>query len=1192
MKYFDLSSCPPGFEKISNGVNELCYQIEEPSPWNYPCFASGGASIITDLNTMEIDYLIKSLEATNTSRFFWLPAKRQKLFNPVVWFIPGPNWGRQVSFITDLELKTCFLKDCALLDIKKRKIVTETCSKSYPSVCFYINNLNNPATCPEGYSALRFTPDTGTCYGIEHSISGLTYGDFLKNHCKTPMTDYKYNALSRFLFKKIAQLNNLPTDTWCWFNTTFANSISNGLSNYNNETILVVNELTFSALKGMINNAGSLGLQNSTALLSCMACETNVTYIEPELMFEYNGIERKIYITIYYPSYLWKYNENDKGIQCFSDDKGFVRVIDINDAPYINVTYTKEDTEKMNNYNIEKIVYSIDIVTDRSAQYWCEGHTTNFSFISTDKIIINPQGYEVHVFSLILNHYISYDIGETPLMTDLLLNLTKFFGAKKILLMDIFEYSLGYMLMLLHVHITVDNIYEDDGLNIRYTYNELKEKAEQGLHQYNSTLVNMSSSVYCLPTTTINTVVLDWELTPIGYISAPKQFCLQANGLPVKRRCHGSYHLGSYWGSVQGICASTYKPSDATTFLYNFIKGKISNNYTTRFLTDGLEFVLGDIDIIIPADIFYLSVSLQQILYMTQVNDTSIEMGDVDNIAWIMDRIMTLDSDYLRLAQSLNSTNVIVNSVNDIIEIIVQKYVSYQIKVANPYYQLAVKPKYVLQVSHPEYNNITGIAISRKNDIAIDSMNEMIIEPLYENTTLDDVLSIKNLEIATWIPLELLESLKVYTNESKDVEVKREDVHITISVFQNDAVFQELIAHKHSVNSRILGIAIPGFISNLQYPVPLVFRSFIHNINQSFCGYWDFQAKNPEYLTGLWRKNGCFVVKTENNITVCECYHLTHFGHLLRMPIYEYNDEPSIEVHHVNALNIITLVGSFLSLIGITGIWITALVFANWRKKAGTKVLLQLSSAIALPLVFIVIFNLDTRIFVEENGNYTVPENMKILCVILGALLHYSILSSFMWMLITAILQFIRYVQVLGVRRPSRFMVKFTIIGWGIPTIPVAILLAINTDNYVPNTAYSKTICYPQGFYMIVGILVPIGIILIINISLFLLVLHSISRGPKGHMKITDIDLVKAQLRLSVFLFFLLGLTWIFGIFSFTNNLLWSYLFCLTSTMQGFVLFIYFVICDPSTRNLWVTLMKPQFRRNPSRSSISSLGTG
>lgn len=295
---------------------------------------------------------------------------------------------------------------------------------------------------------------------------------------------------------------------------------------------------------------------------------------------------------------------------------------------------------------------------------------------------------------------------------------------------------------------------------------------------------------------------------------------------------------------------------------------------------------------------------------------------------------------------------------------------------------------------------------------------------------------------------------------------------------------------------------------------------------------------------------------------------------------------------HIKALNTITLVGCFLSLLGIIGIWITAMVFSNWRRKAGTKVLLQLSTAIALPLIFIIISNIDDRMFVNVDDSYEITENNKTTCVVLGALLHYSILASFMWMLITAVLQFVRYVRVLGVSRPSRFMCKFAILGWGIPLIPVIIVLSIDFESYIPSTStFYKPICYPKGYSFLFGIMLPISIILLVNVVLFILVLYSISRGSNDKMKPTDMDLVFAQLRLSIFLFFLLGLTWIFGIFSFNSNLIWSYLFCLTATLQGFVLFVYFIICDPATRSMWFALVKTPLTSGSSRNSITSISS-
>ncbi|XP_072941090.1 uncharacterized protein [Epargyreus clarus] len=1196
IKQYDLLACPPSFHRISEKNDEYCYQISEPSPWKYPCFRSGGASLITDLSEDDVLSLLHSLRSKNISRFFWLPARRVKIFNPVLWYIPGPKWGWQVRANNSLRVQTSLMKNCLLLDVQLNIIITEACTKQYPSLCFYINDMHYPAKCPEKYHAVRFMPNDGVCYGIEKSVPKLTFDGFLRNKCSNPMGDGKNNDLTRFIFKKIAELNNLPDDVWCWFTRkrTHNSHVFRGNTNVGNNP----SNTTCTQSLITINNIGTLSLLNSCSLtaLPCMACETEMIYGETEFLFEYSVEEQLMYLTVYFPSGLWKYNYNDRGIQCFSNAKGFVNVVEIMEIPFIEMTSFisgRNDSDA-----VEKTVYIINLVTDRSAQYWCEGHTKNFSLISTDKIVVNPKGNKEHVFSLVIKTFISnddiYNLEEN-VMVKLSENITAIFGAKKALIMDILEYSMDHLLVLFHLHVEIANHYNDHSRNIVSTYNKLKTTAQQELIKFNYTFVNISSSLFCLPTTSVdNSIILDWEITSIGHIAAPTQFCLQANGLPVKRFCSGSYLLGSYWANIEGTCDKNYVASETTTFLYNFVKGQVSENYTSRFLIDGLGFVLDDIDGIIPADIYYLSMSLKHVLSIAQVNHTLVDMGDIDNMAWVMDRVLSLDCSYLRLAQTLNSTNVILDSVNDIIEILSYKKSSVTQSLRNVINKdsevLAIQPQCVIQISYPFINNVSGIAIINKE--VANNFTEMEIKPLYRNSTLDDVLSMPNLEVAAWLPDNVLNSLMMKTNNTSNETIDYENVYIIITVFHNDAIFQELEENDHEINSRIIGISVPGFILNLNNHVPLIFKNLRPSNSKKFCGYWDFEAHKKENIPGSWSRRGCFVKKSVGNMTICECYHLTHFGNLLN--IGNSNNVKDIKEQHSRALNIITLVGSFLSLIGVTCIWITASVFQTWRKKAGTKVLLHLSTSIALPLLFIVVFNLDNTIFKEKNGMFIIDDHKKVICIVLGAILHYSILASFMWMLITAFLQFIRYVRVLGVRRPSRFMLKLTIVGWGTPVIPVLAVLLINKDNYIPNlsTCNKCSICYPKDIYLILSVVVPVCIILMINICLFVVVLWSISKGPDGKMRTTDLDLIGAQLRLSVFLFFLLGLTWVFGIFSFSNNLIWSYLFCLTSSLQGFVLFVYFILCDPNTRNLWVTLMKPHHRPNLPRESVTSISSG
>ncbi|XP_047985711.1 uncharacterized protein LOC125225877 isoform X2 [Leguminivora glycinivorella] len=1192
VNYFGYSKCPPGHHQISENSGH-CYQINKRSAWNHPCYKSGKTTVITDLEESEIFSLLTSLNATK-HKYFWLPAQRSKVFNPVVWHVPGPNWGRTVETNTKhsfLQMRAPMMKNCLLLNVEQRTVITETCSLEYPSLCFSVNEFRYPLGCPDRYYGFRFMSDDNICYGIEESDNetGLTYDEFVNTKCSRPSPrTYQglHGELTRYVFTKLAAMNSFNSSKWCWYQIFSPASIT--MLPVESDDVIEKPQSTTLSAQGVINGDGVLSLRNKTSKFTCMACEVEMNFSETEFMFEYNDKENKMYLTVYYPSGLWKSDDNDKGVQCFSNAKGFVKIVDFNDKPFFEVKQLRE----VNDFgNLDKVVYEIDPITYRAAQYWCEGHTKNFTLVATDKLIVNPNCNEEHVFAIVLEKYnIAYDTDE-PDMSSLTSRITEIFNANKVLLMDILDFSIERMILLMHLHVAIIDIYDDTASNIKHTLLTLKETAEIELPKYNYTFVNISSSIYCLPTTSDDISGLKWDLTRIGQIAAPQQFCLQANGLPVKRHCLGSYLFGGIWGDVEGLCDSTYEPSWTTKFLFDFMTGNIPSNVTTSFLTNGLGVVLGNVNNLIPADLYYLSMSLQHVLYLAE-NNTSVDLGDIDNAAWVMDRVMSVDHSYLLLSQTLNSTNVILDSVNEIIEHLVEEEKS---KESN--YFLAVKPHFVVQTSYPIQNNITGIAII--NNSSTDDFTEMAIIPLFKNTTLSDVLAIKNLEVATWLSDQILESVQSISDNttSSNVSNTNNELYVVITVFYNDAMFPEIGLKRFQMNSRVIGISIPGYSTNLEHAVPLVFKE-VHTSSyddDKICGYWNFESNSFRDLPGFWGKKGCLPYKSTNSITVCECYHLTHFGQLINAGSSSNNKE--VQSHHKKVLNIITLVGSFISLLGIVGIWITACVFSSWRQKAGTKVLLHLSSSIALPLIFMVVFNLDTTIIVNEQGIYKVAEHMEVLCIILGALLHYSILSSFVWMFITAALQFVRYVRVLGVCRPSRFMMKCTVLGWGLPLIPITVILLIDTDNYIPEPTKSDMgrylICYPTGFILTMSVIVPICVILATNIALFAIILYSIYRGPDGKMRTTDIDLIGAQFRLSIILFFLLGLTWIFGILSFTNNYLWSYLFCLTSTLQGFVLFVYFVVCDPNTRNMWISLMTPnRMSTYRPRESITSISSG
>lgn len=310
-------------------------------------------------------------------------------------------------------------------------------------------------------------------------------------------------------------------------------------------------------------------------------------------------------------------------------------------------------------------------------------------------------------------------------------------------------------------------------------------------------------------------------------------------------------------------------------------------------------------------------------------------------------------------------------------------------------------------------------------------------------------------------------------------------------------------------------------------------------------------------------------------IIECHTNHLTQFAFLVGGS-YRANDlgeEILITPINEKVLDIISIVGCSLSLLGILGIFLTAALFKSWRSQASTKVLLHLCLAMCLQIMLFVFLNTDD---VSEalvvNGN-------TVRCVALGAAMQYSILVLFSWMLIIAFLQFQRYVTVIGIERPPRYILKAAIVAWLLPLVPTLLVALIDPDSYVPSAAQLSTdtgICYPSGYGLIFGVVLPVTLITVCNLVIFVYVFYSISHSLSQSIHKNEKKMVVKQIRLSIMLFFLLGLTWIFGIFAFMQaGVAFSYLFCITATMQGFVMFIYFVLLDSTNRRLWVGLICP-----------------
>lgn len=300
-------------------------------------------------------------------------------------------------------------------------------------------------------------------------------------------------------------------------------------------------------------------------------------------------------------------------------------------------------------------------------------------------------------------------------------------------------------------------------------------------------------------------------------------------------------------------------------------------------------------------------------------------------------------------------------------------------------------------------------------------------------------------------------------------------------------------------------------------------------------------------VRGFWKND--VEPKDKNSTTFCKYNHLTHFALLLESNVKNFNDPLQNQV-----LDIITKVNCFLSLLGIVIIMLTAFLFEKWRQNTGNQILMHFSIAISIKIVMLYISELVDR-----------KTHNKMLCYISGAVLHYSVLSEFCWMLIIAILQFKRFVEVLG-GPPKYIILKSCICGWILPTFPVFCIMILDIDNYLQS---SLGICYPSGLGLHLGVWLPLIIIVTINFIIFLFIIYNVFHKKTEFKDQINYEIL-FQWRLAILLFSMLGLTWFFGFISLIkNSLVFIYLFCFTASLQGFIMFLFFIVFNKSTRFLY-----------------------
>jgi hypothetical protein len=428
---------------------------------------------------------------------------------------------------------------------------------------------------------------------------------------------------------------------------------------------------------------------------------------------------------------------------------------------------------------------------------------------------------------------------------------------------------------------------------------------------------------------------------------------------------------------------------------------------------------------------------------------------------------------------------------------------------------------FMLLIYDFDETNFTGFALLNVN-------HSLRPEILKGDANILDLLEYDNLDSAVL----LSSKLKNQTEESGKV---------VLTVYYNDALFNEKKPRAESI-SKIFGVVLP-VSADYEGPVS-VYHKVTKNDSHGECAYWNYDESTP----GLWKDDSDSLDLTP--LVLCKYWHTTHFG-LLLIDDDKYDDA---------VLDWITAINCTISFLGMCVIVITAILFKKWRNKVGNQLLLHfvLSSMLQLLLFYV---------------SSTVSRSDNVGCTFTGMLLHYSIISQFCWMLVIAILQFKRFVVVFG-GHSEYLQLKSCLFAWGCPLIPVLSVFVFDADSYVSGKV---GLCYPSGYGLYLGVWLPICIALIINGFIFAYIVNNVTQKRIECTHFGTDDAIYRWI-LAFFLFFMLGMTWIFGFLAELDfGVVFEYLFCTLATLQGFVMFLFFVLFNKNTRDFYSQFIKLKY---------------
>ncbi|XP_049819283.1 adhesion G protein-coupled receptor L4-like [Aethina tumida] len=344
--------------------------------------------------------------------------------------------------------------------------------------------------------------------------------------------------------------------------------------------------------------------------------------------------------------------------------------------------------------------------------------------------------------------------------------------------------------------------------------------------------------------------------------------------------------------------------------------------------------------------------------------------------------------------------------------------------------------------------------------------------------------------------------------------------------FSNPNLFNE--RNKSDPQSWIVSVVAPGFKESLESPLMIILKQNKYGRFLQSCAFWFYGQYEQVNINGSWSVDNEIALNYETDYLICNYTHMTHFGMLISD-----NDYDDL------VLSIITYIGTILSLVGILAVMGTIFLFKNFKDRKNIIILSNYIVSLILVPLALIISNLGRK---------------GTICVLTGMFLHYTVLAQLCWMTLLSYFQYRRYIIVF-VHDYTNIILKSSLIGWVLPIIGIIVTATISVDNYHKTESH---LCYLSGLTLKLAVTIPTILITFINVTIFFMIIYKLHKSNQKHQ---TKSFLSAILKLSNYLFFLFGLTWIFGIaYAFTDILFLNYCFTALTAVQGFMICLHVLI--------------------------------